>query len=214
MHTPSTTLPYLEQLQPLFGRHDLSQVKAHVGAEATASAQAVNAQAYATGNHVVFAGSPDLHTAAHEAAHVIQQRAGIQVAGGVGLEGDEYERHADAVADRVISGQSAEDLLEPYSGAQREELSTVPAEQHLSEADGGTIQMVRVKSRSEATSHGWEGNKKRINYGGLDVEVDRTEALSIYQNGTPGISGKVYRAIHIPTLDMYKKEAQGQRSFN
>src|SRR5262249_8356100 len=32
--------------------------------------------------------------------------------GGVGAAGDAYERHADAVADRVVAGESAEDLLD------------------------------------------------------------------------------------------------------
>ncbi|HEU5056071.1 MAG TPA: T6SS effector amidase Tae4 family protein, partial [Kofleriaceae bacterium] len=55
---------------------------------------------------------PDLHTAAHEAAHVVQQRAGVHLSGGVGAAGDSHERHADAVADRVVRGESAVDLLD------------------------------------------------------------------------------------------------------
>lgn len=130
IQTPSMRLPFLETLQPLFGRHDLSQVQAHVGSEAAASATAMNARAYATGNHVVFAGSPDLRTTAHEVAHVVQQRAGVQLADGVGQAGDAYERHADAVADRVTSRQSAEGLLQRFeadpvsSAIQREERTT------------------------------------------------------------------------------------------
>jgi hypothetical protein len=69
-------------------------------------------RAFATGNHVVLGGSADLHTVAHEAAHVVQQRGGVHLRGGVGAAGDSYERHADAVADRVVAGQSAEDLLD------------------------------------------------------------------------------------------------------
>jgi hypothetical protein len=60
----------------------------------------MGAEAFTSGNHVAFAGTPSLHTAAHEAAHVVQQRAGIHLKGGVGQVGDEYEKHADAVADR------------------------------------------------------------------------------------------------------------------
>jgi hypothetical protein len=63
-----------------------------------------------------FAGTPSLHTAAHEAAHVVQQRGGVQLKGGVGETDDPYERHADAVADRVTKGDSAADLLEAFSG--------------------------------------------------------------------------------------------------
>ncbi|HWI52485.1 MAG TPA: DUF4157 domain-containing protein, partial [Symbiobacteriaceae bacterium] len=95
---------------------DLSHIQAHTGADAAASAQAINARAYATGNHVVFGQqTPDLHTAAHEAAHVVQQRAGVQLAGGVGHVGDKYEQQADAVADRVVAGESAEGLLDRFA---------------------------------------------------------------------------------------------------
>jgi hypothetical protein len=54
----------------------------------------------------------DLHTVAHEVAHVVQQRSGVQLKRSVGEAGDAYERQADAVADRVVAGRSAEDLLD------------------------------------------------------------------------------------------------------
>ena len=113
----STALPYAGQIQRLFGRHDISHVEAHTDAAATAGARAMGAEAFATGNHVAFASPPDLHTAAHDAAHVVQQRTGVQLKGGVGETGDPHERNADAVADRVVRGESAEDLLSgPGSG--------------------------------------------------------------------------------------------------
>ncbi len=107
----STSLPHGDQIQQLFGRHDVSTIQAHTDGAAAAGTRAMGAEAYATGNHVAFAGTPDLHTAAHEAAHVVQQRAGVQLKGGVGAVGDAYERNADDVADRVVQGKSAEDLL-------------------------------------------------------------------------------------------------------
>jgi hypothetical protein len=109
----SGTLPHGDTIQRLFGRHDVSNIQAHTDVSAASGAQAMGAQAFATGNHVAFAGTPDLHTAAHEAAHVVQQRAGVHLKGGVGQAGDTYEQNADAVADRVVAGQSAEDLLGP-----------------------------------------------------------------------------------------------------
>lgn len=109
-------LPHGEQIQRSFGDHDMSQVQAHVGGAAAAASDAIGANAYATGDHVAFRSTPDLHTAAHEAAHVVQQRQGVQLEGGVGQAGDAYERHADAVADRVVSGQSAADLLSASPG--------------------------------------------------------------------------------------------------
>jgi hypothetical protein len=109
-------LPYLDRIQASFGRHDVSGISAHQDGAATEAAGAMGAQAYATGSHVAFAGSPDLHTAAHEAAHVVQQKGGVQLAGGVGQAGDRYEQHADAVADAVVAGQSAEGLLDQMAG--------------------------------------------------------------------------------------------------
>jgi hypothetical protein len=76
----------------------------------------MGAEAYATGNHVVLGGRSDLHTVAHEAAHVVQQRGGVQLKGGVGAAGDAYEQHADQVADQVVRGGSAEALLDQMSG--------------------------------------------------------------------------------------------------
>jgi Domain of unknown function (DUF4157) len=125
IRTPSTDLPHHDLIQQSFGNHDLSHVQAHVGSAATASATAMNAAAFASGSHIVFAGQPDLHTAAHEAAHVVQQQAGIHLAGGIGQVGDVYERHADAVAQRVVAGQSAEQLLNQFSV--EEPLSQTPS---------------------------------------------------------------------------------------
>src|SRR5690606_31790913 len=111
-------LPYLEQIQASFGTaHDLSGVRAHIGGASVEASEAIGAEAYATGEDIAFRGQPDLHTVAHEAAHVVQQRAGVQLAGGVGQAGDAYEQQADAVAERVVAGQSAAELLGPAPGA-------------------------------------------------------------------------------------------------
>jgi Domain of unknown function (DUF4157) len=106
------TLPHLDRLQHSFGHHDVIDVQAHVGGPAAEASQAMGAAAYATGDRVAFASAPDLHTAAHEVAHVVQQRAGVSLPGGVGQAGDAYEQHADAVADHVVRGESAADLLD------------------------------------------------------------------------------------------------------
>jgi hypothetical protein len=111
-------LPFQDTIQRAFGRHDISHIKAYTDGAAEQGAKQMGARAFAMGNHVAFAESPSLHTAAHEAAHVIQQRAGVQLAGGVGAAGDSFEQHADEVADRVVRGESAEDLLGPVSDTQ------------------------------------------------------------------------------------------------
>ena len=110
------TLPHLGKIQASFGAHDVSNVQAHVGGAAAEASASLGAQAYATGNKVAFKESPSLHTTAHEAAHVVQQRAGVSLDGGVGKVGDSYERHADQVADAVVQGRSAEALLGGSSG--------------------------------------------------------------------------------------------------
>lgn len=111
------SLPFADTIQRAFGRHDISGVQAHTDASATAGARAMGAQAFATGNHIAFGSTPDLHTAAHEAAHVVQQRGGLQLKGGVGESGDPHEQHANQVADRVVAGTSAEDLLDRYTSS-------------------------------------------------------------------------------------------------
>jgi hypothetical protein len=105
-------IPFFGEIQESFGRHDVGEIEAHVGGAAGEAAGDIGAEAYATGTHVAFARPPDLHTTAHEAAHVVQQRGGIDLEEGLGRQGDAYERHADAVADRVVKGASAEALLD------------------------------------------------------------------------------------------------------
>ena len=109
-------LPHLDTIQKSFGGHDVSGVSSHVGGKAAAANKAMGSTAYATGNQVAFKSTPDLHTAAHEAAHVVQQRAGVSVPGGVGQAGDRYEQHADSVASAVVQGRSAEPLLSQFGG--------------------------------------------------------------------------------------------------
>jgi len=107
-----TSLPHQDAIQSSFGHHDIGGVQAHVGGPAAGAAAAMGAEAYATGNQVAFTSAPDLHLAAHEAAHVVQQRSGVQLKGGIGTVGDAYEQHADAVADAVVRGESAAAILD------------------------------------------------------------------------------------------------------
>lgn len=109
--SPSSSMPHADAIQASFGKHDISGVQAHVGGGAAQACNDMGASAFASGNHVAFAKSPDLHTAAHEAAHVVQQAKGVNLYGGVGSAGDAYEKHADQVADTVVSGKSAEGML-------------------------------------------------------------------------------------------------------
>lgn len=114
----ASPLPYLNQIQQSFGPgHHLTQVRAYVGGRAAAAARNLDAEAYTVGDSVAFGAEPSLRTAAHEAAHVVQQRSGVQLESGVGRSGDAYERNADAVADRVVRGESARELLDGFHPA-------------------------------------------------------------------------------------------------
>lgn len=103
----SESLPWFDRLQRAFGRHDLTGVRTtrnDVPLELRASAVTF-------GDRIAFGARPSLWLAAHEAAHVIQQRRGVEAA----AQGRDsrYEHHADAVADAVVAGLPAEALLGP-----------------------------------------------------------------------------------------------------
>ena len=113
----SSKIPHAAKIQESFGKHDVSGIKARTGGAAKEAAGAIGAEAYAQGESTAFASSPDLHTAAHEAAHVMQQRAGKAPSGGVGEAGDDLEKEADQIADKVVAGDSAEAALDAMGGA-------------------------------------------------------------------------------------------------
>ena len=115
---PGGSMPHADTIKQSFGEHApvVDGIHAHVGGKAAHAAQQIGAEAYATRNAVAFQSSPDLHTAAHEAAHIVQQKQGVSLYGGVGEANDGHERNADAVADRVVAGQSAVDLLPVGAG--------------------------------------------------------------------------------------------------
>lgn len=115
LRTPGVELPFFSQIRRAFQPHDLRGVRAHVGPAAIASTEAMQAEAYAAGEHVVLGGRPDLYTVAHEVAHVVQQRAGARPEGGVGRQEDVYERNADAAARAVEAGRPAAGLPPPLS---------------------------------------------------------------------------------------------------
>ena len=156
---------HLERVQKAFGHHDISGISiVHSGAQA----DAFGAAAMAQGESITFGSSPDLHTMAHEAAHVVQQRAGVQLQGGVGSEGDKYERNADAVADLVVKGQSAEALLDQFTGG-RARGRTAAAGQGVQRKRKKTVSgnaMARLKHAKAGIEHSKEvlsvgaGNQK------------------------------------------------------
>ena len=116
LRSPDREYPYREQIQACFGRHDIGDVTAHTGPDAGHANSLAGSEAYHKARHVAFAGTPDLKTAAHEAAHAVQGVAGTQLEYGVGQAGDRWEKNADAVARAVEQGKSAEGLLDTITG--------------------------------------------------------------------------------------------------
>ncbi|RLK61969.1 DUF4157 domain-containing protein [Actinokineospora cianjurensis] len=94
---------------------DFSSVRVHDDSAAARSADEIGAHAYTSGEHVVLGrGGGDDHTLAHELWHVVQQREGPVSAtdhgNGVALSdpGDRFERAAEDVATRAMSGPAPE----------------------------------------------------------------------------------------------------------
>ena len=108
-------LTHLNAIQQAFGHHDISAMREHTGPEARTSLEILGAGGLSSNGHMAIAGNPDLYTQAHEAAHGVQQAgatSGLPCNRGIGEAGDRYEQHADAVAEKVVRGESAEALLD------------------------------------------------------------------------------------------------------
>jgi hypothetical protein len=186
-------LPHGDRIQAAFGPYDVSGVRAHVGGEAGAAAAAMGATAFATGESVGFRSAPDLHTSTHEATHVVQQRAGVSLKGGVGQAGDAYERHADAVADKVVAGESAVDLLA--------EMAPSPG------AGGASVQRREVQRDDEETTEGTgsivDQIKEKLSYGAFDWAITDEEATGVLTT-LAGLSGAKLRATLAALGQTYK----------
>lgn len=108
----STNYPHVDRIQNSFGKHSIHLTKAYINDRATAANKALGAKAFTLDESVAFAEYPNLWTAAHEAAHVVQQRFGLQRSSKIQYESDPLEAQANQVADIVSRGSSAESLLD------------------------------------------------------------------------------------------------------
>lgn len=99
-------LPHRAELERAFGER-LDGIQAYTGAGKVLDR--LGAHAAASGDVLAFADQqPDLYTAAHEVAHVLQHRgAGGSAPSGVGPVGGPAEVDADRAADAVAAGESA-----------------------------------------------------------------------------------------------------------
>jgi hypothetical protein len=184
--SPTTALPFADTIQASFGSdHDVSKIQAHVGGDAAA---AMGATAFASGDHVVFDQQPDLHTAAHEAAHVIQQAHGVNLYGGVGEAGDSYERHADEVADRVVAGKSAADLLGAPTAS----------------ATPGAVQM-KEKKLSDASEEAQRAQHDKAKTASISAI---TQAVALAATRTNAAANEVLETIRTMTAGGYSQQAE------
>ncbi len=89
-------------MEPRFGA-DFSSVRVHTGSEAVQMNRELGAQAFTHRSDIYFGAgkSPgNNELTAHELTHVVQQASGkVQLKGGMGQVGDEYERHADVAGE-------------------------------------------------------------------------------------------------------------------
>jgi hypothetical protein len=152
--SPGASLPHQDKIQAAFGGYDLSEVRAHVGPEAEQATETLGAAAFAFGNDIAFNGTPDLFTAAHEAAHVVMQAHGQAPDAEVGAADDRYETMADEVAERVVAGKSATDILDREVGAGTEG-ATKPSVQlrRLPEKQVSATAMSRLAHSRKAIDH-------------------------------------------------------------
>jgi Domain of unknown function (DUF4157) len=107
--------PHLDRIQEASGpAHDVTGVRAHVGGEAGEASERMGA----SGEQVAFRDAPDLHTVAHEAAHVIQQRPGApddrDASPG---NGQARDGHAEATRDEEAPGVVAAHAGAPEQGS-------------------------------------------------------------------------------------------------
>lgn len=147
-------LPHGDRIQASFGRHDISHVRTNVGGGAASANRSMGSLAFTSGSRIGFRESPSLHLAAHEAAHVVQQKEGLSLPGNVGRPGDQWERHADKVADAVASGCSAEPLLNQVRGSAEtpEKSAEAPVQQQITSGATRLIEPPPVSPDSAETS--------------------------------------------------------------
>jgi hypothetical protein len=99
---------------------------------------------------------------------VVQQRAGVQLKGGVGEVGDRYERHADDVADRVVQGKSAESLLDQFAGG-----GAAASASHVQQMSSGVVQRAwsQTADKIQKTSHGGVNSDYTATINIVDIHI-------------------------------------------
>jgi hypothetical protein len=141
-------IPHFEVIQAAFGHHDLRGAKAQIGGAGARANADLASVAYTSGDRIGFRSEPGVELAAHEAAHVVQQRAGVQIPGGVGQRDDGYERQADDAAAAVVRGESAESILDR---------NVAGGSNGTPLANGPVVQRQADKDAYKTGAEGWAG---------------------------------------------------------
>ena len=202
-------------LEPGFG-HDFGRVRVHDDAQAARSAQAVQARAYAVGEHIVFdAGQyrPDSadgqRLLAHELTHTIQQTGGAPL-GVQRYSWDEFVDDAGAVADSAADsvGQAADAAV---SGAQAVGEAAVSGAQAVGEAAVSGAQAVGDAAVAGAQAVG-QGAAAIVDTASDAVDWALTQAGQVAlaeANALAGLAGGSVKigpdglVIDLPEIDLF-----------
>lgn len=186
-------------MESRFGQ-DFSKVRVHRDEKATASAQALDAAAYAVGQDVVFGAERYApHTVAgrrllaHELAHVLQQTRGFAL--GSALEGAEAE--ATHVAERVVQRSSARVWSGVPVGVQRQ---TVAEEARIVQQSTTAAHVVQQYGGSatdvlEKQVRALENAAPVSGYPGLFALTVEGRTVQIPQEQLDRVRGEVHRAL-------------------
>ena len=128
MSGPASRFPHFDSIQKSFGRHSIGHLRAYTGPQAQTENKRNRSLGMTKGFNSAFrSNSPDPHTSAHEAAHgLIYGISKVNLPGNVGSAGDAHEKMADRIADRVVSGRSAESLIDQVAHGPKARKSGVP----------------------------------------------------------------------------------------
>ncbi|MFE3861409.1 DUF4157 domain-containing protein [Streptomyces goshikiensis] len=165
---------------------DLSTVRTHTGDRADTSARALSAEAYTSGEHIVYASPHTPRTSpallAHELAHVLQQRSGpvSGTATGDGLRvSDPADPYEHAAAHAVHAASSAG----PAPQAHVERPATVPVQRAVGQKEDLLLGDKMAEVISAIITHGVLSKAELLNRGiAHSGSHDRSANTEVYVN--------------------------------
>lgn len=215
-------------MEPRFG-HDFSKVRVHADEHAAASAAALDASAYTTGNHIVFgigryqpATASGRRLIAHELVHVVQQQRGVELPGGISQAGDPYERQADLISAQVTADgkERIQESIQAANGTSRS--SGFPIQrQHESAGPGvqdtsGTAEKItrpeQVLSEYGMTCYGTAVMYMIQSYGLVPPDMTREEFEYAFTPLNPKASD--HKAAKSDPISVAGKEQKGTKPID